>query len=216
MEDFEKNVFINCPFDKEYDSLLKPMLFTILYNDFNPRIANEESDSGKSRIDKLKDLILISKYSIHDLSRLISKEEREYYRMNMPFELGLDFGCKCFVSDKNSKKFLILEKEKYSYMKAISDLNGFDLKAHNDVPEEIVRSIRNWFVETIKIEAKSPTKIWGDFNDFNADLLVEKEQEGFHQKDIDSMPMPELINCMKKWLENKNRKKTQSPLPVQI
>jgi len=30
-EDFDKNVFINCPFDQEYLSLLRPLLFTILY-----------------------------------------------------------------------------------------------------------------------------------------------------------------------------------------
>ena len=29
--DFEKNVFINCPFDSAYNSLLRPLLFTIIY-----------------------------------------------------------------------------------------------------------------------------------------------------------------------------------------
>src|SRR6266404_2208861 len=28
---FSKNVFINCPFDSEYNSLLRPILFTIIY-----------------------------------------------------------------------------------------------------------------------------------------------------------------------------------------
>ncbi len=30
-DDFEKGVFINCPFDDEYRSLLRPLLFTIIY-----------------------------------------------------------------------------------------------------------------------------------------------------------------------------------------
>jgi hypothetical protein len=214
--DFEKNIFINCPFDEEYRSLFRPMLFTILYYDFNPCIANEESNSGNSRIDKLKDLIFTSKYSIHDISRLISKKKKEYSRMNMPFELGIDFGCKCFVKEKELKKFLILEKDKYSSLKAISDLNGFDLKAHNNSPEEIVRTIRDWFIETIKVKVKgSPTKIWGDFNDFCADLQTEKEQESYSQKDIDLMPIPELISNMKEWLikSNKNNFKDNTILP---
>lgn len=29
-EDFSRNVFINCPFDAEYVSLLRPLLFTVI------------------------------------------------------------------------------------------------------------------------------------------------------------------------------------------
>ncbi len=46
---FHKNVFINCPFDSECYSLLRPLLFTIAYLGFNPRIAIETSDSGETR-----------------------------------------------------------------------------------------------------------------------------------------------------------------------
>ena len=70
--EFSKNVFINCPFDSEYHSLLRPLLFTAVYLGFNPKIALERSDSGEQRIDKICELIRESKYSIHDLSRLRS------------------------------------------------------------------------------------------------------------------------------------------------
>jgi hypothetical protein len=69
---FEKNVFINCPFDDEYRRLLRPLLFVVLFLEFNPKIALERSDSGESRIHKICNLIRISRYSIHDLSRLQS------------------------------------------------------------------------------------------------------------------------------------------------
>jgi len=85
---FEHNVFINCPFDREYYSLLRPLLFTITYLGFNPRIALESSDSGEMRIEKICALIKSSKYSIHDLSRLKAAKKGEFYRLNMPFELG--------------------------------------------------------------------------------------------------------------------------------
>ncbi|MFL6236225.1 MAG: hypothetical protein ACJ76N_24045 [Thermoanaerobaculia bacterium] len=39
--EFEKNVFINCPFDDGYRPLLRPLLFTILHLGFNPKIALE-------------------------------------------------------------------------------------------------------------------------------------------------------------------------------
>jgi hypothetical protein len=63
---FSKNVFINCPFDSEYNSLLRPILFTIIYLGYDPQIASQTSDSGEQRINKILSLILKSKLSIHD------------------------------------------------------------------------------------------------------------------------------------------------------
>lgn len=71
---FENNVFINCPFDTEYFSLLRPLLFTIAYLGFVPRIALESSDSGETRIEKICDLIKSSKYSVHDGHNELSRE----------------------------------------------------------------------------------------------------------------------------------------------
>jgi hypothetical protein len=73
-KNFRTNIFINCPFDKDYKSLLRPILFTIVYLGFNPRLASERSDSLEQRIEKILNLIKSCKYSIHDLSRL--KAER--------------------------------------------------------------------------------------------------------------------------------------------
>jgi len=86
---FHNNVFINCPFDSEYYSLLRPLLFTVAYLRFTPRIALETFDSGETRIERICDLIRSSKYSIHDLSRLKATRKGEFYRLNMPFELGV-------------------------------------------------------------------------------------------------------------------------------
>src|SRR3954469_6394865 len=90
--EFEKNVFVNCPFDPAYGSLLRPLLFTIVYFGFTPKIASERSDSAEQRIDKICEFISSSRYSIHDLSRLRSTRPGQFFRHNMPFELGLDYG----------------------------------------------------------------------------------------------------------------------------
>jgi len=200
---YEKNVFINCPFDDEYLPLLRPLLFTILYHKFEPRIAKENSDSGLPRIQKIKELISESKFSIHDLSRIQASKKKEFYRLNMPFELGIDFGCRLYSGiDHSEKRFLILEKENYRYMKAFSDINGLDIKSHKNEPLEVVRAVRNWFVETVKYtSSKSPTIIWYDFNDFFAKLYDDKVSEGFTKDEIDFMPIPELVDNMKVWLK---------------
>ncbi len=59
--DFAKNVFINCPFDANYISLLRPLIFTILYLGYTPKTAAERSDSGETRINKIRELIEQSK-----------------------------------------------------------------------------------------------------------------------------------------------------------
>src|SRR5215210_2568400 len=94
---FAKNVFINCPFDPAYKSLLRPLLFTILYFGFNPKIASESSDSGEQRINKICELIESSRYSIHDLSRAKASKKNEFSRHNTPFELGIDYGSRKFA-----------------------------------------------------------------------------------------------------------------------
>lgn len=202
---FEKNVFINCPFDPAYKSLLRPLLFTILYFEFIPKIASERSDSAEQRIDKICELIESAKYGIHDLSRLKSMKKNEFSRHNMPFELGIDYGCRKFA-DKHlgEKKFLVLEKGKYDYSRALSDLSGVDIKSHNNSPEDIIRVVRNWFLETVGIPKPKPASIiWNEFNKFMADFDAARRSEGFKDKDIYEMPTPEFTAFIEEWLQLK-------------
>ena len=156
---YKYNVFVNCPFDDAYFELLKPLVYSIVYFGYIPRISLESSDSGLSRLDKIIQLIRESKYAIHDLSRLRSKKVNEYYRLNMPFELGLDYGLRKFDSAYSDKRSLILEKEAYDYMKALSDINGFDIKNHRDNPEKMIGCLRAWFTETVGLrELKTTSK----------------------------------------------------------
>jgi hypothetical protein len=202
--EFERNVFINCPFDDEYyNSILRPLLFTIIYLGFNPRIASERSDSGELRINKICELISTSKYSIHDLSRIQAKKRNEFYRLNMPFELGIEYGCRQFGPDQlREKRCLILEKARYDYMRALSDLSGVDIKSHGNDPAKVVRAIHDWFVETIGLRnINSPTQIWYKFNDFALDFYNRRESEGFSDEDLNMMPVPQYIDFMKEWVK---------------
>lgn len=202
--EFEQNVFINCPFDPDYYPLLQPLLFTIVYLGFNPKIALERSDSGEQRIDKICELIKESKYSIHDLSRLKSKERGEFYRLNMPFELGVDYGSRRFAANElKTKKYLILEKGTFDYRKALSDISGVDIKSHDNQPAKMVQAIRNWFVETVGLKnVAGPTAIWYEFNDFASDFYTQRKSEGFSREDLNVMPVREYIDFIKNWLRS--------------
>lgn len=54
---YASNVFVNCPFDHAYRALLRPLLFTVVYLGYHPRIASERLDSAENRVDKICGLI---------------------------------------------------------------------------------------------------------------------------------------------------------------
>ena len=198
---FQENVFVNCPFDKDYIPLLRPLLFTIIYLELNPRIALESKDSGSPRIEKIAELIRQSKYAIHDLSRNKASKKGELYRLNMPFELGLDIGCQRFSSDiKKQKKCLVLDAENYRYQAALSDIAGCDIENHKNEPRELVVRVRNWLSSEAGVKSDGPAKIWASFNDFTNDHSATLKRDGFLKKDIEKLPTSELIEDMRDWL----------------
>ena len=207
---YASNVFINCPFDKEYHALLRPLLFTIVYLGYNPRIASERSDSAENRLDKICELIHDSQYSIHDLSRLRARRAKEFYRLNMPFELGIEYGARLYGPPfMNRKKCLILERRLHDFKKALSDLSGVDIKSHKNKPDEVVRAVRDWFVETVGLRGvKTATVIWYAFNEFTSVFYEAMVAAGSPQRDIDEMPIPEYVDYMRAWVaEHEGRKR---------
>ena len=201
-DSFDRHVFINCPFDDDYLSLLRPLLFTITFLGFTPRIATERSDSGENRVDKIAELIRASRWSIHDISRLKPSTVDEYSRFNLPFELGLDRGARLYGTTQLRRKCcLVLEAQAYDYKRALSDLSGVDIKHHRNEPSEIVRAVRNWFLETAGVgRAASPTAIWYRFADFTSAFYDARKKKGFSDDDLNFMPTPEYIQAIRDWI----------------
>jgi hypothetical protein len=199
---FKDNVFVNCPFDDNYVPLLRPLLFCVIDLGFVPRIALERLDSGRPRFDKIVTLIQQSKYAIHDLSRIQSSKVGEFYRLNMPFELGLDVGCSLFKGRQwSGKKCLILEAERFRYQAAISDLSSSDIAVHNNQPVTVVSEVRNWLNNEAKLRARGPAEVWSRFNEFMADNYDALKVRGFSDHNIERLPVGELIDCMQDWVK---------------
>jgi hypothetical protein len=199
---FRDNVFVNCPFDDEYLPLLRPLLFCVIDLGFVPRIALERLDSGKPRFDKIVALIQQSRYAIHDLSRIQSSKVGEFFRLNMPFELGLDVGCSLFKGGQwSQKKCLILEAERFRYQTAISDLSSSDIGVHGNQPVNVVSEVRNWLNNEAKLRARGPAEVWSRFNEFMADNYDALKVRGFSDHNIERLPVGELIECMQDWVE---------------
>ncbi|MCY7351352.1 MAG: hypothetical protein LH606_11910 [Cytophagaceae bacterium] len=168
-EDYNLNVFINCPFDTQYAALFNAMVFTIIACGFIPRCAKEEDDSDEIRIQKIVRLIGNSKYGIHDLSRVDTSAKLP--RFNMPLELGIFMGCLHFGSDlHSSKKYLILESEEFRFRQFISDLSGQDIKSHNGDERQLITCVRDWLSRKTRKRIPHASRVAEKYGRFNDDL----------------------------------------------
>lgn len=197
---FDRCVFINCPFDDDYAPILQAILFCIIYLDLYPRLARERADSAENRLDKIRGLIEASKYSIHDLSRCQAKKKDEYYRLNMPFELGIDYGCRQYYGNgRDQKKILILEERSYRYQAALSDIAGCDIQTHSGKFENAVRKVRNWLVTEANVPNYPASRILGKYVDFQEWHYERQLTAGFSDDDIQDYPTKELLAAMLEW-----------------
>lgn len=184
--------------------MLRAMLFSAIVCGLEPRLASESSDSSQVRINKITRLIKNSRYSVHDLSRMPAKEKGEFPRFNMPFELGVDFGSKIYGGRMlSSKKSLIFDKERFRYQRALSDLAGVDIKAHNSKPDELIRQFREWVRNDLGIKCKSGSQLCDAYKVFYGDFKQIMKEEGFKQRDIDNMSPNEFIHYIKQWMKGR-------------
>lgn len=197
--DYERSVFINCPFDEQYEPILQAMLFTVLYLGFVVRISFERNNSAQNRLNGIVELIRASKYSIHDLSRAQSKKKGEYFRLNMPFELGIDYGCRQFDSECESKEFLILEEKSYRYQATLSDLAGCDIETHKGDYQEAMKKVRNWLVQEAGAPKVGPTLIESQYGVFQQWYWESQLKAGSSEDDIRGYPTREIFDHMKTW-----------------
>jgi hypothetical protein len=168
---------------------------------FAPRLANERVDSGENRLDKIVEMIRGSRYSIHDLSRYRSDGAGEFFRMNMPFEFGVDMGFRRSGESRfANKKFLIFEREQYDLKRALSDVAGQDVEHHNDDYEVITRKVRDFFSAEAGIDAPGASRMVKEYATFQGWMTEKKISEGHSEDDALRLPTKERIDEMKSWV----------------
>lgn len=166
-------VFINCPFDADYKTTLHALLFCLVSFGCKPLVATLRQDGGENRFEKIVGFLKEADFSIHDLSRCISTGENEVFRMNMPFELGLDLGMQQQEGSR-SRKILILEGEKYSLKPALSDIGGMDPVAHGNDYKRLIREVQKFFQQELKRKLDGPSRIAADFEDCHGWIIEKK------------------------------------------
>ena len=199
---FERSVFINCPFDEQYAHLLVPLTFCVVYFGFTPRLASEGLDAGENRLEKIIELIKGSMYSIHDLSRCKSLHNGEPFRMNMPFEFGLDMGLRhSGVEPFEGKKFLIFEEQRYDLKPSLSDIAGMDPQPHENDYQLIIKKVREFFHAEAGVRTVGPAKLASDYATFLGWMTEKKIHEGHSKKEALDLPTSERLEEMRSWVE---------------
>lgn len=139
--DYDVNVFINCPFDDEYEPLFRAMVFTIFSCGFIPQCAKGISNQNL-RFQRIIELIGECRYGLHDLSRI---EIGTMLRNNMPLELGVFIGCMRFGSKFDyEKEYRILDSDAHRYNQHTSDIKADDADYHYNKPPELIARVRDW------------------------------------------------------------------------
>lgn len=197
---YAESVFVNAPFDAEYAPILQILCFTIVVLGLYPRLAPETSDNSVARIDRIVDLIRSSRLGIHDLSRSRSSDAGEYQRMNMPFELGLDHGAKVFGgTDHAGKAVLVLEGSRFDTQRALSDIAGWDVEAHDGSHVKVIQKVRRWLRTQGPVTDAGPSAIEGMYVDFSAWYWTREQRAGASIEDITEYPTVDVVAAMHDW-----------------
>jgi hypothetical protein len=164
---YDRQVFLNCPFDDDYYPLLRAAVFTIQACGFTARIALENTGSESVRLDRLVRMIGQCGLGIHDLSRVRLTSPTDLPRFNMPFECGVFYGARRFgAKAQRRKRFLLLDQEPFQYQKTMSDVAGLDPRAHGNDPEKLIACIRDFLAEGLDPMPMGPTRISALYREF--------------------------------------------------
>ena len=195
-QNFENSVFINCPFDAKFRPILNAIVFCVLRAGLEPRLALERADGGENRLEKIIGLMRESRFSIHDLSRCEAVRKGEIARLNMPFELGIDYGLRLAGPALHNKSFLILDEKPHRLKQAISDIAGWDTVAHEGTADKALKETRTWLVQEAAADLPGATVL------FSEQLQFEEWKYGTPDQaraDVDAWSLPERITAQRRW-----------------
>jgi len=122
--------------------------------------------------------------------------------MNMPFELGMDYGAKKFgPQNLQTKSILVLEGRRYDFQKTLSDIAGWDIEPHGGKYREAMRHVRRWLVDHAHAPNIGLAAIEGKYVDFQEWYYERELVNGADEEDIKLYPTITVINAMHAWKE---------------
>jgi hypothetical protein len=201
---YETSIFLNCPFDTDYQPIFDALIFTAYDCGYRPFCALEIEDGGQVRVEKIIRMIQSCRLGVHDISRTELDSENQLPRFNMPFELGLFVGAARFGrATQKTKMCLILDRERYRFQKFISDIAGQDIAAHKNEADGAIKALRNWLA-SIPTGAALPggAAIVRRYHSFRSEVpgILAKVQ-----LEADEVTFADYVNMVQTWLVEQPR-----------
>jgi len=129
-----------------------------------PRCAYETEQASVARLDRIRNALIGSRYSIHDLSRCRGDGDNNLARMNMPLELGMAMA---MDGSETGHEWLPMVPRGHLYKAFISDLSGFDPAEHDETVETVIPVVMRWLAtRPHAIRAPRPSAVIDIFPDY--------------------------------------------------
>jgi hypothetical protein len=199
---YGRQVFVNCPYDEAYLPLLRVLVFAVHACGFRARLAVEEINSGKPRLQRITDLIRECKLGIHDLSRVQLSDSNDLPRFNMPFECGVFVGAQTFGNSRqHSKAFLLLEAETHRHLKTLSDAAGLDPRVHKNNPSTLIACTRDFLAGHITPRPLGAAHLISLYADFEMSYPTLAQRLGHEPSQLRQLEtFPDWRWIMAEWL----------------
>lgn len=206
--DYDRRVFINCPFDSPYIPTLHAVLFAVLDCGFSPQLAVLEV-GGANRLTKITAMMLESRLSIHDISRLPVAPD-ELPRFNMPFECGLFVGIRAAGGQRHkSKNNLLMDSKAFRHLETLSDAAGLDPQIHGGTPNGAIACVRHFLASELRKVTHGDERTPGaqaiasrHAAFWKAAKRLARENSKVELHELKSLPYAAtLISMMKAWID---------------
>ena len=135
-------VFLNYPFDDEFNAFSTAMHFAVTAANLIPICAKDVGTPDRLRLQLLVDLVTNCDLSAHDLSRYKQDSRNGFARMNMPFETGMAL-YRSMSTNFQAHRCALLVTDSHAYKAFVSDLAGLDAMNYDD-DISLVRVMYEW------------------------------------------------------------------------
>jgi len=136
-------VFLNYPFDAEFEPLAHAMHFAVVAAGLVPLCAHDLSVPDRPRLEMLVDAIMNCHYSAHDFSRSRGEGSGNFARFNMPIEMGMAL-FHALQTQRQEHRCAFFVASPHDHQIFASDLAGLDPKYYGKDETELVASVFEW------------------------------------------------------------------------
>ena len=165
-------VFLNYPFDRDFESLANAMNFSVVAGGLLPLCAHDLATPDRPRLEMLVDAIRNCNYSAHDFSRSVGEGPQNFSRMNMPIEMGMGLFY-ALATQREKHRCIFFVPTPHDYQRFASDLAGLDPKCHYNDDTRILADMYEWLrgvVPSPLFNSKATVEIIAKYEEFSEQL----------------------------------------------